>query len=232
MQNPGLNDRRRLMILTLTCLILSLGGSAGAQSGRKNQTKNQPPPPIETPTPEPTPKPKSAEPIVPGIPVKVVSSSPQTAFMVFPFPENMPRWVAERLSSSSPLAVQAGGSANLPQAEKLAKAATDTFIVHVELEENPFAGPTPGGTRASNGQYWINFHVLTPVTGKIKKRGRIRLSPEILRGVGGVLNRKRSCAANMSNDDYLLREASFETAERVIASFDLPVPPRQCKPKI
>jgi len=212
--------------------MVSLSGSADAQSGRKTQTRNQTPQPAATPVPEPAPKPEIREPAKPEFSFTVVSNIPQSLYMQFPFPEKMPRWVVERLSSSSLLTVKPGESVNRKQAVELAKSSTETFIVLVELNEDVFANPLPGSTKAGNGNVWIDFYVYTPGSAKIKQKGRAFLKPELLRSRGGVLNRDSLCGANLSREDYLLWEASIEAAERILAGFNLPVPPLKCGARI
>lgn len=222
LNQKSINRRRLIIISALLCFIFFAADSENAQSGRK-PAKVKSPAPVETPTPEPTPKKNvSAK---PELSLKVLSNLRQTVYRQVTFPERIQQWTVERLKNSSLLEVTAGESANMKEAKEMAKSETDTFIVLLELNENPFAAPRTSRTRPSD-DVWIDFTVLTPQTAKVKQSGRSYLKPELLGG--GVLNRRTSCYPSLTNEDYLLLQASFEAAERIIAGFNLPVPPLEC----
>ncbi len=147
-----------------------------------------------------------------------------SARMLFPFPEHMQTWVVDRLKKSPLLDVSAGGPVNRAEAVKLAKAETEAFIVFVQLEDTLLADPHNVGNRPGSGEVWINYYVLSPVSGKTKSSGKVVLSQtgRRLDGSGGVLE---ACYPTIRGDDYLLLQSSFEVATRVIESFNLPVPP-------
>jgi hypothetical protein len=217
--------RRHLAIFSALLVFIFFAADSAAQSGRRTP-KVKSPAPVETPTPAPTPK--SKPPVKPEFSLKVVSNVSQSVYLRISFPEKMLRWTVERLKNSPLLEVAAGESATLKEAQEMAKN-SDDFIVLLELDENSFGNPQPGRTRAASGEIWINFTVLTPQTAKIKQKGRAYLKPELLGG--GVLNRRSLCYPSLTNEDYLLLQASFEAAERIIAGFNLPVPPVECGQK-
>lgn len=206
------------------CFVFFSADYSNAQSGRR-QPKVKSPAPVETPVPEPTPQQKEKLPVKPEFSLKVLNNTSQTLNLRFAFPEKMSRWVVDRLSNSSLLEVESGGEATMKEAQELAKKNEEAFIVLVELGENPFNNSTMSGSR----EVWIDFTVLTPGTGKVKQRGRSYLKPELLSRNRGVLNRTISCNPSLTDEEYLLWQASFETAERIMNVFNLPVPPLECR---
>lgn len=219
--------RNLAIVSALSCFVFFTADTADAQAGRK-MPKVKSPAPVETPVPEPTPKLQVKTPVKPEFSLKVVSNTSRTFNMRLTYPENVPRWVVERLKNSSLLEVEMGGAATMKEAQEMAKNVTDTFIILVELDENPFNNPQMGGTRTASREIWIDFTVLTPGTGKVKQKGRSYLKPELMGRNRGVLSRTISCYPSLTNEEYLLWEASFEAAERIMTAFNLPVPPLEC----
>lgn len=224
----------RIYGIKVAALIFTVGlmffctGLTEAQSGRRAPSK-PPVPASEKTEPEPSSQTTSKVDVKPEFSVKVVSNIPLSIYRQLVVPEKMHRWVVDRLKSSLLLKVESGASANLKEAKEMAKNSDDTFIVLLELHENNFATPPNGGTLATIGEVWIHFYVLTPGTGKLKQQGRGDLKPELLRNQGGILNRQRLCHPILTNEDFLLLQASFETAERIMAGFNVPVRPVECK---
>lgn len=218
--------RHLTMISAFLCFVFFSFDSASAQAGRR-MPKVKSPAPVETPVPEPTPKPKKSVPVKPDFSLKVLNNTAQTFNRSFAYPEKMSRWVVERLKNSPLLEVQMGGNATMKEAQETAKNASDAFVILVELNENPFNSPTMG-TRSGSREIWIDFTVLAPATGKVRQKGRAYLKPELLGRNRGVLNRTISCYPSLTDEDYLLWQASFETAERIMNAFNLPVPPLEC----
>jgi hypothetical protein len=220
--------RRHLAFVSALLVFIFFAADSAAQSGRRTP-KVKSPAPVETPTPAPTPK--SKPPVKPEFSLKVVGNISQALYTQFAFPEKMQRWVIERLENSPLLQAVAGESANLKEAQKMAKESIETFIVLVELQENPFGITGSVNAKARNGDIWIDFYVLTPETGKIKQKGRAYLTPAPFGGNAGILNRRVACYPNLRNEEYILLAASYEAAERIIAGFNLPVPPVECGQK-
>lgn len=211
----------------MICLLLLVGSViVKAQSGRR--VKNPPPVKEETqpePTSSPTPKPK--EEIKPEYSIIVVSNNSTSMNSMSFHPENMYGWVLERLRSSSLLEVRYGGDSSNKKATEMAKNSENSYVLLVELSEDRFASPTIGNSTVSQGQVWIDFSLFSPTTGKVKLRGRAELRPELLRG--SILSRgRRVCFPLMTDNDYLLLEASYEVAERTMNGFNLLVSPVKC----
>lgn len=208
------------------CVFLTANPIFG-QSGRRTQTK-----PLPTPTPEAAPekKPPASKPVVkPEISLKIVSNIPTPVYNRIPFPEKMLQWIDERLGSSKLLEIKSHQSGSLKDAKKTAENATDEYIIFVELDENIYAAGTPPQiSREWDGEIWISFSVFAPQNAKAKQTGRSFLKPELLRGRGILSSRTSSCYPTLTDSDYLLWQASYEVAERIIAGFGLPVPAAKC----
>lgn len=205
----------------LALIVLMTGYFVAAQSGRRNA----PPvnlPPVVPEKPEPTPTPQSA----PPKPVKaeyffrVMSDISPSLHSEFAFPEQMPRWVVERLRSSPFFDVDFGETnATRKKAIDAAKESEKTYIVFLELEENQFAGSS------AQGEVWINYYVFSPVTGKSFLNGRVTLYDQG-RSVGVLgQSRQQACYPTVRGRDYLLLTASLETAERIMGKFNVAIPP-------
>lgn len=197
-----------------------------AQSGRRSTDKTNKPVPSVTPTPETIPKAEKPSPN-PEIKLKVVGDVPLAVDVRFGRPDSLQKWVLERLRNSTLLEVEGGASVTLDKAEKLAKNLTDVYVVYVQLEENPSAVSQSTQTKARNGEFWVNFYVLTPGSGNIKLRGKVYLAPQLGNAAGRVLNR-RACGSTIFDDELMLWEAGVEVAERVLRDFNIPVPDLKC----
>lgn len=209
------------------CLLFSVGLiSVNAQSGRR--VLNPPPVKAEpTPEPTPTPAPKPKEDIKPEYSIIVVSNVRSSMNMSFRNPENTYSWVLDRMRSSTHLAVQYGGESNMKKASEMAKNSTDSYVLLVELSEDSFSSPSVGNRTVTQGQYWLDFSLFSPTTGKSRMRGRADLRPELLRGTIGGRSR-RYCFSTLTDNDYLLLEASYEVAERTMGGLNILFPAVKC----
>ena len=217
--SPLKNKTAGLALAAATLLMIGANVSMG-QAGRK-LPQSKPAPTKSDPAPSPTPE--AAKPTKPQFTLKVVRDIPQTLYLAFPFPERVETWTVDRLKKSPLLEVSAGDQANHAQAVNLAKAETEAYIVWLQLEEDPMAKPDQAGRHQPAGQVRINFSILEPVTGKTKYSSTIFLA-QTTRGVG--LGRIESaCYPGVRKDDYLLLQASFEAAARIMDYLKVPVPP-------
>lgn len=190
------------------------------QSGRR--VKNAPKPEIvtETPTPistpAPTPKPKPT----PQVSLRLVSDDRASAFSVIRVPQDMSKYVTYRLENSALINLASNTTGNMKTAKQSAVNSEDDYVVFVQLNENSLA-------RQDVRDIYISFTVFTPKTGKNRMSGTAYFKPELLRN-RGVLNRRQTCYGTMRDIDYLMMEASYEVAERILSGFNLPIPPEKC----
>jgi hypothetical protein len=214
-----------LRILVVTLLFL-VGSAVQAQSGRRMKPGGATAPAPSTQTPQPEmPKTPAKLPAQPQLPLLVIGSASQTLYMSFPFPEKMQAWVAKRLRDGAGLMVTQGEGINRNAAIKRAKSETETFIIWVQLDEEPFDSPTTSDGRRNFEKFHINYYVLSPVTGKAKFSGVVYLgqsSPTV--NVGG--NAVPTCYPDIRDrGDYLLLQASIEVANRIMSKLNVPIPP-------
>lgn len=212
----------KVKVVSAVFAIIALAGvSSLAQSGRSIPKRPQT---VAVPTPEPTPlvrpKPK------PDFNVKVVIEITHSVSFIFPMPERMQTWFMERLEQTPLLDVRGAIDANRRDAINLAEKETDTHVIWLQLENDPFGAPNPVSQPAS-GQVWINLSIFSPVTGKTKFSRKIVLNQNTSGGVG-TSKVIRSCHGGVYGNDYLLLEASLVAAESVMMAFNIPIPP-DCK---
>jgi hypothetical protein len=203
----------------LLLLLLTMSG-AEAQSGRRAPKSPSPSQPTPTPTPAATP----VKPVTqPQISLVVVGDIPQSLYFSFPFPERMQTWVTKRLRDSTALSVVDGGRGNRKEAINRAKAATEVYIIFLQLDAGNFARSSSSGTNME--EVYISYSILSPVTGKAKTGGVVYLgrggSPV---GLGGIRTGP-TCYPGVTGNDLYLLEASLAVADRIMGAFNLPTPP-------
>lgn len=214
-------------LISLLLLLLSFCAGVQAQSGRRTtKAGSAQAPPVQPPQPQPTPAAENP-PAQPQIQLIVVGDSPQSLYLSFAFPEKMQRWVIKRLRESGALAVTDGGNGNRPTAVKRAKGETEAFVIWVELNEdvfNPQINETTG--RRNFERFQINYHIISPVTGKFKSSGVVQM-----RDSGPNISIGRSpmppvCYPDVRDRaDYRLLVASLEVADRIMSKLNVPLPP-------
>jgi hypothetical protein len=213
--------KRKIFLRKVLCavfLLLAAVLAASAQAGRRiNKTPTpQPTPEPTTPQPTPTPKPE----IKPEIKFRVVADIPLTVFQDFTRPEDVARWIVQRLENSPLIEIKSNVSGTQKKAKEIAVASADEYVVYIQFNVNStFSG---GGARTGAGDVWIEYAVLLPQTGKNKLRDRVFLRQ------GGVSQSRRVCYPSMRYADYMLLQASIEVADNIMAKFNLPLPAEKC----
>ncbi|MFT3742741.1 MAG: hypothetical protein QM785_00475 [Pyrinomonadaceae bacterium] len=189
-----------------------------AQSGRK-LPKGSPTVPTPTPTPELViavkPKPK------PDFTLKVYSNIDFGSTFGFLMPERMPRWAIERLQKTPLLDTRDSGTLNRRDAIKQAKSETEAYVVLLELEADPLIS-----TRAASPVQGLQIQltVYHPVSAKVKFKRTLAMGQNST-GLPGSRNVLRSCNPSVYGDELLLLEASYEAADSVMGTFNVPLPP-------
>jgi len=216
--------KRKMFLRKVFCaafLLLAAVLTVTAQSGRSIK-KTPTPQPTPEPTvpqamPTPTPKPK----VEPEFKFKVVADIPLTVFQDFSRPEDILRWVVQRLESSALVEVKSSVSGSQKKAKEIAAAAaTDEYVIFIQLNVNStFSG---GGARTSEGDVWVEYSVLLPQTGKNKLRDRVFLRS------GSVSQSRRTCYPSLRYADYMLLQASIEVADNILAKFNLSPGAEKC----
>ena len=205
-----------LRSLTILVFVLTAAASSHAQSGRSIPKRS-----AATPTATPALEiPKSVEPPPKLYTLKVVAEMSQAVYFAFPFPERSKSWAIERLRKSPLLDVRDSGQANRREAIRRAETETEAFVVLLQIDADPiYLSP---GSRAAAGEIFLDFWVYAPITGKVKQTGRVRLSQTSRDGINAPLI--RTCRPDLGSDEFLLLKASFEVADRILNSWNLPIP--------
>ncbi len=199
-----------------------------AQSGRR---------PVPTPIPNKTPEPetKRDEAVDQKIAVKkaahsmIISSEiPLELMQTFDFPDAWYRWINERLANSKDVEAQYGGQSNRKQATEKAKLTDESYVLFVQLSEDPFRQPQYGRPTAIDRGVRISYFLLSPQTGKPKLQGIAILDPIVLRSKANTIKRTL-CYPGMTDSNYLLLEASFQVADRILGGLGAAIPKQDCK---
>jgi len=207
----------------LSCLVFH---SAQAQSGRR-APKPIEVAPVPTPSVDPAtvPKPKPTPHL--KTPVLVASYTPASIDVSTLDAELVQRTIIQRLGESGALAPRGSEEMRRKDAEKTARNEAETYVVWLELENNSTYGSTLSN-RDNPENYSLRFAVFAPRTGRLKAQGQISLGLYRRRSIGGIglPGSRPACYPNTSrNLDYALVMGAIEAANRIISSFDLPLPP-------
>lgn len=201
--------------------------SAPAQSGRRASKPVEvapvPGPSVDPATvPKPTPTPRLKIPML-------VAGSTRASIEVSAFEaELVERTFIKRLGESNALAPNGGDELRRGDAERAARKETETYVVWFELESSSAYGGSISSSRDNPENYSIRFAVFEPQTGRTKTQGQISLGLYRRRTIGGVglPGSRPDCYPNTNrNLDYALVMGAIEAANRVLSSFDLPLPP-------
>jgi hypothetical protein len=207
--------------LTLVSYSLLYIGTAYAQSGRSHRKAEPiPVPKLESDkTNAQIEKPKDEEArfslVVVSNPLSALDNIPigyqQTIFNSF----------MKRLGTSSSLKVIGEEDMNRSEAIKRAKTETERFVVwlSIGLDAQGVIG------QDSLSSLTVEYIVFTPTTGKTKSQGRVYPQLRKPRGIIGL-----PLPEGRIPDEIALRRSGEEAAERVIKSFNLPIPPNRSEP--
>ncbi|HQU83568.1 MAG TPA: hypothetical protein PKY59_10600 [Pyrinomonadaceae bacterium] len=215
------------LLLSLAFSILLIANPISGQSGRR--VKNAPPIPVVTETPEPTATPTPKPKPTPQFSLRLVSDSRINSFSAIRMPQDMSKYVAYRLESSPLLQIVSNISGNMKTARQAAinSENDNDYAIFIQLNENTFANPQTAGTEQALRDTYISFMVFAPKTGKTKTSGSAYFKPELLRSTG-IFNQRRTCYGTMRDIDYLMLQASYEAAERIMSNFNVPIPQEKC----
>jgi hypothetical protein len=200
----------------------ALAFAARAQSGRR-APRTQEIAPVPTPTPAPTPKKHETE-VAQRINLIVAADNS------FAMQSSMTQGIVQqsfvqRLHESDSLTV-GGDSSSMTRggAQKRAKEEKDHFVVWMSLRYNGAGGDPIGVQRPRAQDYSIEFAIYEPVTGKTRASGNVYLRAGY-GSIGGVGVGAPSCYPATYASDLEFVYGAIDAANRVMKSFDLPLPP-------
>ena len=205
----------------LVAVLLLLGTTASAQSGRRA--------PKRTATPavtvaEAKPVEKKAEPAKDlRIPL-VITIEDHNPFSGLPFflSESIRDTCADSLRRTASLKVDIGTRGiSRGEAIKRAKSEQHLYVVWLQVDTDSDANRT-----ASSGwtpeSLFLRYTIFSPGTAKIKASGRTHPVRRV--GGGGVIGRVPSSRGGTVYSDYFLKQLAYEAAERIRDAFAVQIP--------
>jgi hypothetical protein len=196
--------------------------TTNAQSGRRVQ-RPQEIAPVPTPTPMPEAK-KHETDVTQKIAVLVVADTSFTMSV-----QNVEGIVnqsfMQRMRESGSLAINADSSRTTRGgAQKRAKEEKDRFVVWMALRSNNMGMDPVGVGQARAQDYYIEYAVYDPVTGKTRANGNVYLRAGY-GSIGGVAVGAPTCypATYASQLEFIY--GAIDTANRVMKSLSVPLPP-------
>lgn len=224
--NVRVSARRNVFNFCCCVLLLVSAASAGyAQAGRRVQRPQSDPPVPKAAEPAAVVKKEEPEPAQ----VSLLVGSYATAMRQLPgrAEDLLQGAVVQRLRDSKSLKLGVEESMTRGEAQKRAKAATDSYILWLELRSSGMDFD-PTGRNARTEDFYIQYAVLEPKTAKVKAQGNVHLRPTSSGRIGGIgIGRSlpRCYPQPAYSAEFAIMEAGIETAERVMRSFSLVVPP-------
>lgn len=215
----GAKARAQVVVMSLAAVSLLVCAASFAQSGRR-PPRPQEIAPVPTPTPEPTPPPKDDR-VDEKIPLLVLADDAHSFYMTSREIETVHAVAVVRLRESRALEVSAGERrASRGEAIKRARESKGRHVVWLELR--PDAQFETRTQRPPAEYFRIQYTVFQSGTAKLIASGTV-----YLRNIYGPLGRVGlpSCYPVMTYEAEFVIGA-LETAERIMKSFSLPVPPR------
>ena len=123
-----------------------------------------------------------------------------------------------RLSQAEIVSAAAvGTNMTQSQAVKMAKEETTRWVVSLEVRS--FYTDSGRQVNPDQDELYVNYTVIEPVTGKIKRSGRTR--QHIYQNRRGAISLPTSNGPGYS--EYSIREAGQEAADKILAGFDIKV---------
>jgi hypothetical protein len=193
-----------------------------AQSGRSVQ---RPTPSVPAPQSPPIAKPVPAK----QIPL-IVAISGRASFISLQYYDLYREGVARRLGDAKSLRVtSATDDLDRKAAREKAKRATEEYVVWLDLDTTSETMPRAPERYGDVENLRLKYEIFKPVTGETLGYGVF--SPRALARpfgspIGVQVSLPAMCYPNLPIVDFALLEASLEIGDRIIKSFDVPLPPR------
>jgi len=209
--------RRQQLLLSISIALLAASVVHG-QSGRRSTSGTT----STTTAPSSTPGAKTPEKNPPAEPKLqlLVGINRADAFTSTPFYvyDTVLADCIKRLSEAEIVFATAGGN-NMNRAEgvKAAKQETTRWVVSLELRS--FYAESGRQVKPEQDELYIDYTVIEPVTGKIKRSGRTQRHIYQSGRGGATLPPQRGPGYS----EYSIRQAAMEAADRILAGFDIKV---------
>ena len=210
-----MNSRQRLLQgLSIAIVLISIGITAAAQSGRRG---GKPPGAVTSSSPEA--KQSSAKPPqTERIQLVIGTEGPGTGNAPYYLSDTVLENCLARLAEvNEVVATSPGKHITRGDAAKMAKDETNRYVVLLQLTDG-LGGSAPQ-TRSGASELYVTYLILEPGTGKVKQSGRSHktIYPSGNVGVSGPGRQSPVYS------DYAIKQAARETAEKILEAFDIKV---------
>jgi len=212
--------RKQQFLLLILTVLLTLG-VAHAQSGRRSSSATTTTPPTTATAPtgaKAAEKKATAEPRL----QLLVGINRADAFTTTPFYvyDTVLADCMKRLTEAEIVFVNSGGnSMNRSAAVKAAREETTRWVVSLELRS--FFAEAGRQIKPDQDELYIDYTVIEPVTGKIKRSGRTQRHIYQQAGRGG--NSLPTMKNGPNYSEYSIKQAALEAADKILAGFDIKV---------
>lgn len=209
---------RRQQFLLLISLVLLTLTVAHAQSGRRSTPGSTTT--TTTATAPPGAKPVEKKPTSDTRVQLLVGIYRAGAFTTTPYYvyDTVLEDCIRRLSAAEIVFVNSGGNnMNTSEAVKAAKQETTRWVVSLEIQS--FYAESGRQIKPEQDELFIEYTVIEPVTGKIKRSGRTQ--KHIYQNGGGGIYRPSKNGPGYS--EYSIKQAAVEAADKILAGFDIKV---------
>ena len=209
---------RKLHLFLLISIALLIWDSAQAQSGRRSTPGST----TTTTTAPSTPAAKTAE-KKPGAEPRLqllVGINRADAFTITPYYvyDTLLADCIKRLSDAEMVFANSGGNTmNRSAAVKAAREETTRWVVSLEVKS--LFAESGQQIKPEQDELFVEYTVVEPVTGKIKRSGRTQR--HIYQSGGGKSQSATKGGPNYS--DYSIKQAAIEAADKILAGFDIKV---------
>jgi hypothetical protein len=211
-----LRTQRILFLLLIAFVSFSL---APAQSGRRSTTKPGP----STTTTEPSvasPKAVEKKPAATFSLQLLVGMDRSGAFTPTPFYvyDTVLAECIRRLGEANTVfATPGGNNMNRAEAVKAAKEETTRWVVSLELRS--FYAESGRQIKPEQDELYVEYTVIEPVTGKIKRSGRTQRHIYQSGHGGATFPPQRGTGYS----EYSIKQAAIEAADRILGGFDIKI---------
>jgi hypothetical protein len=215
--------RRLVSVACAALMVVALACAAQAQSGRRVQ-KQKEIAPVPQPSPEPEAKKSAPEPTQ-TFNLLVLADNTYSMSGSTTAQQTVQQAFMQRLHESPSLVI-ATDSARTTRggASKRAKDERERFVVWIGLRASGMNNDPAGIRRPRPEDYYIEYAVYEPVTGKTRAAGNVYLRPGY-GSVGGVVVGAPSCYPAVFANEYEFIFGAIDAANRVMKSLYLPLPP-------
>jgi hypothetical protein len=207
----------RIRLLLVIAILVASGGTVLGQSGRRTGGSTSTP---ATTTPSVT-GPKTAEKKPAPAPKLqlLVGIDRQDAFGNIPYYiyDTVLDIVVRRLGEAEIVFANSGGKMNRGEAVHAAKQEKVRWVVNLEIRS--IYGDTGKQVKNNQDELYVRYVVMEPETAKIKHSGQTR-QHIYQNGRGGISLPTRNGSVY---SEYSIKQAATETADRILANFDITV---------